>query len=100
MPPQIRIDSGTTERFCVRWRIEELSLFGSVLRADFGPSSDIDVLVRFAADAPWSLWDLVTIRDELAQLFECDVHLLEIDGLRNPFRRRSILNSRQVIYAA
>lgn len=40
-------------------QIVELSLFGSVLRDDFGPESDVDVLVSFAPQAPWSLWGLV-----------------------------------------
>ena len=57
---QCEIDS-----FCRRWKIHELSLFGSVLRDDFGPASDIDVLVSFDDDAQWSLWDFTTMQDEL-----------------------------------
>jgi predicted nucleotidyltransferase len=45
--------------------VNELALFSSVLRRDFGPGSDVDVLVSFAPDAHWSLFDLVTTQDEL-----------------------------------
>ena len=45
------------EDFCRRWKIAEFSLFGSVLREDFGPNSDVDVLVSFSPDIPWSLLD-------------------------------------------
>jgi predicted nucleotidyltransferase len=88
------------EAFCRKWKIRELSLFGSVLRDDFGPDSDVDVLVSFEADAPWDLFHLVEMRDELMALFGRDVDLVEKEGLRNPFRRRTILDTREVIYAA
>jgi uncharacterized protein len=56
--------------------------------------------VTFAADAPWSLLDLVTIREHLRQILGRDVHLVERAGLRNPFRRQAILSHREVIFAA
>ncbi|MBX3444105.1 MAG: nucleotidyltransferase domain-containing protein [Planctomyces sp.] len=86
--------------FCARWRVRELSIFGSALREDFRPDSDIDVLVSFDDAAPWSLWDLTTMQDELGSLLGRRVDLVEREGLRNPFRRERILNTRQVIYAA
>ena len=88
------------EAFCRKWKIRELSLFGSVLRDDFRPDSDVDVLVSFEPDAPWDLFHLVEMRDELMTLFGRDVDLVEKKGLRNPFRRRTILDAREVIYAA
>jgi predicted nucleotidyltransferase len=88
------------EAFCRKWKIRELSLFGSVLRDDFRPDSDVDVLVSFEPDAPWDLFHLVEMRDELIALFGRDVDLVEKEGLRNPFRRRTILDTREVIYAA
>ncbi len=88
------------EAFCRKWKIRELSLFGSVLRDDFRPDSDVDVLVSFEADAPWDLFHLVEMRDELIALFGRDVDLVEKEGLRNPFRRRTILDTHEVIYAA
>lgn len=92
------IPTATLETFCHKWRVRELSLFGSVLRDDFGPNSDVDVLVSFADDAPWSLWDLAVMGDELAAIVGRPVDLIEKEGLRNPFRRRTILETRRVIY--
>jgi uncharacterized protein len=88
------------ERFCRKWKIRELSLFGSVLREDFGPESDIDVLVSFAEDARWSLYDWIEMIDELREIFGRDVDLADREALRNPFRRREILSNREVVYAA
>jgi predicted nucleotidyltransferase len=100
MNAKVPIDLGAIGDLCRRWRVVELSLFGSVLRDDFRPDSDIDVLVTFAADAPWSLLDLVTMREHLQQILGREVHLVEQDGLRNPFRRQAILSHREVIFAA
>jgi len=86
--------------FCRKWKITRFSLFGSVLREDFGPDSDVDVLVSFQPDSTWDLLDLVDMRDELMALFGREVDLVEEEGLRNPFRRTSILSTRQVLYAA
>ncbi|HUU10084.1 MAG TPA: nucleotidyltransferase family protein [Phycisphaerae bacterium] len=85
---------------CRRWRVTEFSLFGSAVRKDFGPDSDVDVLVRFEAEAGWSLFDLVTMQEELEGLFGRPVHLVEAEGLRNPFRRDEILRTREVVYAS
>lgn len=86
--------------FCRRWQVKEFALFGSVLRGDFGPSSDVDVLVTFQPDAEISLFDLGEMQQELEAMFGRHVDLVEEAGLRNPFRRRSILSSREVLYAA
>ncbi|HUG20011.1 MAG TPA: nucleotidyltransferase family protein [Planctomycetaceae bacterium] len=94
------VSADALESFCRKWKVRELSLFGSVLRDDFGPESDIDVLVSFDEDAPWSLWDLIAMRDELAERIGRSVDLVEREGLRNPYRRRRILETRQVIYDA
>ena len=86
--------------FCIKWKIKELSLFGSVLREDFRPDSDVDVLVEFEPDSPWSTFDFVDMMDELKAMFGRKVDLVEKGGLRNPFRRHSILTTREVVYAA
>ncbi len=86
--------------FCRRWQVRELSLFGSAVREDFGPESDVDVLVSFEPGARWSLLDLVVMTEELERLFGRRVDLVEKEALRNPFRRHTILSSRQVLYAA
>lgn len=86
--------------FCRKWRIIEFSLFGSALKGGFRLNSDVDVLVRFSDDARWSLFDFVQMQDELKEIFGREVDLVEEAGLRNPFRRHSILRSKEVIYAA
>jgi predicted nucleotidyltransferase len=96
----ISIDTDEIAAFCRRWHIAEFSLFGSVLRDDFGPESDIDALVRYAPEAAWSLWDHLDAQQELGALLGRKVDLVTVDGLKNPFRRREILSTREVIYAA
>lgn len=86
--------------FCERWKVKQFALFGSVLRDDFRPDSDIDVLVSFSPDAPWNLFDFVTMQEELQKLFGRHVDFVEKEGLKNPFRKQSILNSMKVIYEA
>ena len=86
--------------FCRKWKIAEFSLFGSVLSDRFRPDSDVDVLVTFEDQARWSLYDWVDMIDELELLFHRKVDLVDKEGLRNPFRRHNILNSRMLIYAA
>jgi predicted nucleotidyltransferase len=100
MSVNVPVDHVAVADFCRQWKVTELSLFGSVLRDDFRPDSDLDVLVTFAPDAPWSLLDLLTMREQLRNLFGREVHLVEQAGLRNPFRRQAILSHRQVIFAA
>ena len=100
MSVHLHVPHEKIDDFCRRWKVTEFSLFGSVLRDDFGPDSDIDVLVSFVPDAPWSLFDLVAMQDELRDLFGREVDLVEKEGLRNPFRRHAILTSREVVYAA
>jgi uncharacterized protein len=86
--------------FCQRWKIAELALFGSVLREDFHPDSDIDVLVTFVPQSGWSLFDWVDMKDELKTLFKRNVDIADKTGLKNPYRRYEILKTCQVIYAS
>jgi len=95
----LRIPDDKISDFCHRWKITELALFGSILRDDFGPDSDVDVLVSFTDDAGWSLFDLVDMIDELKAIFGREVDLVEKKALRNPFRRQTILQDREIIYA-
>jgi uncharacterized protein len=99
--PEVPIDlhQDALETLCRKWEIVELALFGSVLRDDFGPDSDLDILVTFKADAGWSLWDFVGLREELANLLARRVDLVSRGALRNPIRRREILASRRVVFA-
>lgn len=86
--------------FCRRWMVAKMALFGSILRDDFRPDSDIDVLVDFLPETAWSLFDISRMRLELSSLFGREVDLVQTKGLRNPFRRRAILSNREIIYAA
>ena len=99
-PLPIRLPLDQIADFCRQWKIREFSLFGSVLREDFRPDSDIDVLVSFQPGAPWSLWDLVEMQQQLGTLLGRSVDLVEKEGLRNPYRRHEILSTRRVVYAA
>lgn len=99
MSPKIPIDRDKIADFCRRWKITELAFFGSVLRDDFRPDSDVDVLVTFAPDAQWSLFDLVEMQDTLGEMLGRKVDLIEKRGLRNPFRRYEILRTKEVVYA-
>lgn len=98
----IAIPKDKIAAFCTRWKITEFAFFGSVLRDDFGPESDIDVLVMFAPDARWTLLDHVEMQDELKTLFGRSVDLISKRGLersRNAIRRKEILGSAEVVYA-
>jgi predicted nucleotidyltransferase len=89
--------------FCRRWQIAELALFGSVLRNDFGSESDLDVLVTFAPEANWGLLDHSRMKQELVALLGRKVDLLTrkaVERSRNWLRRREILSTAQVVYAA
>lgn len=89
--------------FCQRWQIAEFSLFGSVLREDFRPDSDIDILVTFAPDAKRGLTETLQMQDELKILFDREVDLIiksAIDRSENWLRRKNILDSARTIYAA
>ncbi len=101
-PPRARLPLPleSIEEFCRKWRIEELALFGSVLRDDFSSDSDVDVLVSFSPDARVSLLDFVDMKEELQEILHRPVDLVSKGGLRNPFRRHEILNTRQIVYAA
>ena len=91
------------EEFCRRWKITEVALFGSVLRDDFGPDSDIDLLARFEPEARWSSFDHIDMEDELAEIFGRKVDLVSrmaLDESRNPYLKNEILNTARVIYAS
>lgn len=97
---RLALAPGVLARFARRWKVTELAIFGSAARADFRDDSDVDVLVSFEPDAQWSLFDLATMQQELAEVFERPVDLVEEAALRNPFRRRAILRTKQTLYAA
>lgn len=90
------------EEFCQRWQITELALFGSVLRDDFSPDSDIDILVTFDENFKRGLDETLQIQEELEGLFGRKVDLIIKSAIAhsdNWLRRQHILNSAQVVYA-
>jgi predicted nucleotidyltransferase len=92
----IDYDKEKLRGFCRKWKATEFSFFGSVVRDDFGPESDVDVMVTFEKDAPWTLFSLVHMEDELAEIFGRPVDLCERPGVersRNRYRKSSILGS-------
>jgi uncharacterized protein len=98
----LELPQAKLKAFCQRWRIQEFALFGSILRDDFGPDSDIDALVTFAPEAVWSLLDHVEMQYELEDLLGRKVDLVSRQGIANSqnyIRKQEILNSAQVIYA-
>ena len=103
MNASIKIPREALQAFCLQRQLTEVAMFGSALRDDFGPDSDIDLLVRFAPDARHTLFDMVRMQDELSAMFGRGVDLVSrrgIESSRNPIRRRTILESAEVIYAA
>lgn len=98
--PHIDISKEQLAEFCRKYRIQRLAVFGSVLREDFRPDSDVDVLVEFEPKATPSLFDLARMESELAVLFHRKVDLVEGSALKNPFRRHEILRTQQIMYDA
>ena len=102
MTVSIEIDKEKIAAFCRKWKITEFSLFGSVLRDDFRPDSDVDVLVSFAEDAQWGLFDLCRMEDELKDLFGREIDLVtrkSVEGSRNYIRRNHIIRHLETIHA-
>ena len=98
----IAVDRPIIADYCQRWRIAELALFGSVLRDDFRADSDVDVLVTFADDANWSLFDHLAMEDELSRLLGREVDLVSrraIERSKNWVRKEAILSGAESIYA-
>lgn len=98
--PAIAIPADRIAAFCRKWRVREFSLFGSVLRGDFRPDSDVDVLLVFEEGASPPLEPSIDMREELSAIFGREVDVVEKHRLKNPFRRYHILTTRRVLYAA
>jgi len=96
MNSHIDIEPARLQEFCRRWRITEFALFGSVLKDDFGPDSDVDVLVSFADGTHWTYFDLAHMQSELEAQFGRQVDIVTrrgIESSRNYLRREAILSS-------
>jgi len=97
----LSIPQASIDEFCRHWKVTELSLFGSILRDDFNADSDVDILLTFAPDAHWSLFDLVDMKEALTELFGRKVDVVTRRGLessRNHRLRHEILSTAQAIH--
>jgi uncharacterized protein len=102
---RLNITSKQLVDFCEKWQIAELALFGSVLRDDFRidgeDPSDIDVLYTHEPEARYG-FEIFDMKEELENLFHRKVDFISkkaIQNSRNWLRRKTILESSQVIYA-
>ncbi|MCX6343950.1 MAG: nucleotidyltransferase family protein [Armatimonadetes bacterium] len=103
MSARIQFDNEKIAEFCKRQAIVEFSLFGSVLRDDFGPQSDVDVLVKFEPSAKLSLFDMVRMENELSELLGRKIDLVErkaVEQSENYIRRKHILSNLEQVYVA
>src|SRR5687767_2052801 len=100
MTTNIEIPMTQIAAFCQRYQIRELALFGSVLRDDFRPTSDVDILVDFlpGVDMKLTLMDLAGMQIELSEMFQREVDLVLRDGLK-PLIKNEVLSHSEVIYA-
>ncbi|HEX2837226.1 MAG TPA: nucleotidyltransferase domain-containing protein [Phycisphaerales bacterium] len=101
-PPFTMPDDTAIRAFCERWMIRRLAIFGSAVRGDLRPESDVDVFVVFEDKAPWSYWDWPAMTGQLEAMFGRKVDLVEAVAIRNPLRRRTIFapGAHKVLYAA
>lgn len=100
MRGQLNIDEASLARYCERHHIRQLSLFGSRLKGTARPDSDVDLLVEYAPDADWSLFDVARLHRELAELFGRPVDLVRERNVTNPYRLATIRRDRRPLYAA
>ncbi len=100
MNAQVHLDPEFLGDFCRRWRIRELSLFGSALRDDFRPDSDLDFLVSFEPGVALDIDTWLEIKEGLEAHFGRPVDLVEKEAMRNPWRKQEILRTREIVYAA
>ncbi len=98
---RIEVSQSQLAEFCRRWQIKEFAFFGSVLRDDFNPESDLDVLVTFAPEANWSLFDHLRMEHELSKVLNRKIDLFTrraVEQSHNWMRRQEILGTAEVIY--
>jgi hypothetical protein len=99
----VRYDGAALRRFCKRWKVRELCLFGSALREDFDTQSDVDVLVSFPPGADWSWGDWFQMTDAIKEIFGREVDLVSrsaVERRENPYRKRHILSHLEPLYVA
>jgi len=99
----ISISEEKLKEICLKNQVKELSIFGSALRDDFNSDSDIDLLITYDDNTHYSLFDIVRIKEEFESFLKRPVDLVNrkaIELSKNHFRKKAILESARVIYAA
>ena len=94
----ISFDRSSIINFCRKWQASRMAFFGSVLRDDFRPDSDVDVIITFKPESQWSLFDVIDMKLELENIFKREVDILEEGTVRNPIKRRCIYENIEVVY--
>ena len=95
----IFLDHVELVRLCKKYKVRELSIFGSSIRDDFREESDIDFLVSYLDEWENTLLDMVRLKDELSVMVNRKTDLIEKEALQNPVRKKIILSTAEVIYA-
>ncbi len=101
--PSVELGGPGLAAFCRRWKVHELAVFGSALREDFRPDSDVDLLVTFEPDANWGLLEQTTMESELATLLGRKVDLVSrraVERSTNWIRGQAILESAETLHVA
>ena len=96
----IFFDYNEIVHLCEKYSINELSVFGSSIREDFNWNSDLDILVSFNNSSGITLFDIMDLENEFSKLFNREVGIVEKESLKNPIRKKKILSTREIIYAA
>ncbi|MEA1987124.1 MAG: nucleotidyltransferase domain-containing protein [Candidatus Marinimicrobia bacterium] len=98
--PKISINENELIEIVKNFKIKEIYFFGSILREDFSASSDIDILIVFQENSNYSLFELMDLKEKLELCLNRKVDIVEKDGIINPYRRKEILSTARMIYAA
>jgi predicted nucleotidyltransferase len=103
VPTRLDVDKNALTSFCRKWRVAQIAVFGSALRSDFGPSSDVDLLVTPETGVIWSLFEEVDMREELSRLMSRPVDLVirgAVERSRNWIRREEILSTAEPLHVS
>ena len=96
----LHLDPKDVERICKKYRIKELSIFGSAIRDDFSEKSDVDLLVSFINNMEVGLFEVIDVINEFELLLKRKIDLVPKEGLKYPVRRQNILTTREIVYVA
>jgi predicted nucleotidyltransferase len=97
----VDISDDQIRHFCQRWKVSELAIFGSAVKEYYSDDSDVDLLISFEPDTRWGLFDLVTMENELKDIFGKEIDLVEKNAVsksQNYIRRKGILDGAQIIF--